>query len=201
MRFRNCLAATVTLIFAASCGGNSTSDANTTSDSTTAMNDTAITSTVPIASTVPIPDSIKTSFQAKYPTATNVNWNRYQPMNTIDWEWSGWPAMDSGDYVANFSLDNTENWAWYDNKNNWIGTVSSVKNFESLPAAVSKVVKSNFDGYTITSVDKEFDHKRTAYEIKMEKGTDRMKALIAENGSIIKKKAIVDGEKTKEKNL
>ena len=181
MRFRNCLAATVTLIFAASCGGNSTSDANTTSDSTTAMNDTAITSTVPIASTVPIPDSIKTSFQAKYPTATNVNWNRYQPMNTIDWEWSGWPAMDSGDYVANFSLDNTENWAWYDNKNNWIGTVSSVKNFENLPAAVSKVVKSNFDGYTITSVDKEFDHKRTAYEIKMEKGTDRMKALIAEN--------------------
>ena len=104
------------------------------------------------------------------------------------------------DTVVSYNWDGTEYWTWYDDKNNWVGTVSPVTDHASLPAAVNKTVQTEFAGYTITNVDKENDKNRTAYEIEMSKGDDRMKALIAENGKVIKKKSMsADGTKTKEK--
>ena len=41
----------------------------------------------------------------------------------------------------------------------------------------------------------------TAYELEMTKDGETMKALIAENGAVLKKKGRVDGEKVKVKNL
>jgi len=70
-----------------------------------------------------------------------------------------------------------------------------------LPDAVNKTLESQFPGYTITNVNKENDKNRTAYEIKMEKGEDKMKALIDQNGNVMKKKGKENGEKIKEKNV
>jgi putative PepSY-like beta-lactamase-inhibitor len=152
--------------------------------------------------TVVVPEATRTSFEAKYPQASDVTWNYHEPVITtpIEWEWTDWPAIDTNDYVANFKVNDDDYWVWYDYNGDWIGTVSEINDYSSLPPAVADVVKTQFAGYKITSIDKENDKNRTAYEIKMENGEDKMKALIAEDGTVIKKKGKVDGEKVKEKN-
>ncbi|HET6996371.1 MAG TPA: PepSY-like domain-containing protein [Chitinophagaceae bacterium] len=152
--------------------------------------------------TVEVPEATRTSFEAKYPQASNVTWDYYEPVITtpISWEWTEWPTVDSNDMVAKFSVNDAYYWVWYDETGNWIGTVSEVTDYSSLPAAVNNTIKTQFPGFTIKSVDKENDKNRTAYEIQMENGEDKMKALIAEDGTVIKKKGKVDGEKVKEKS-
>lgn len=197
MRLRNLLAIATVTVFAASCGNNSTND-STKNDTLPPANNTA-NNTVNNTTTVQVPEPTQTAFKERYPTASNVTWNRYEPISTIDWEWSGWPAMDTMDYVAQFNWDGTDYWAWYDENNNWIGTVSNISDYSSLPKAVSDALNKDFNGYTIQSVSKENDKNRTAYEVKLTKGDDKAVALVGEDGKIWKKKARVDGEKTKEK--
>ncbi|TMI68993.1 MAG: hypothetical protein E6H09_21075 [Bacteroidetes bacterium] len=152
--------------------------------------------------TVEVPEATRTSFEAKYPQASNVTWDYYEPVveTPISWEWTGWPAVDSNDMVAKFSVNDADYWVWYNDAGNWIGTVTEVTDYSSLPAAVNNTIRTQFPGFTIKSVDKENDKNRTAYEIQMENGEDKMKALIAEDGTVIKKKGKIDGEKIKEKN-
>lgn len=199
MRTTKWLIAASVLFMASSCGENSSTE--------TTDNDTMITADVtnPVPATVNdnlyIPDSAKTAFTAKYPNVSNQNWSRYEPVDHIDWEWSGWPSLDTSDYMVRFNQDNSDHWAWYDSDNNWIGTVSNISDFNSLPASVNSTIKSQYDGYTIVSVDKENDKDKTAYEIDLTKGEDKMRVLISENGKVMKKKSVVDGVKTKEKNM
>jgi hypothetical protein len=201
MKFSKWLVMITTVVFAASCGENSTNDKSGTDTTagTTTLSAPDPANTDVQTGTVNVPEPVKTSFQQRYPNVSNATWNRYEPVDRIDWEWSGWPAMDTSDYVATWNQDGSDYWSWYDENNNWIGTVTTVKDHASLPAAVNKVVQKEFDGYTITSVDKENDKNQTAYEIKMSKGDDRMKALITESGKVLKKKGMVAGEKTKQK--
>lgn len=196
MNLKNCLAFATMLVFASSCGDNSTKETETTASDTVVT-----TTTVPVTQTIVVPDNVKTSFKAKYPTVSEANWSRYEPVSSFDWEWSGWPMMDTSDYMVKFNWDNTEHWAWFDSDNNWIGTVSTITDYAGLPAAVNKTIAAEFPGYTIVSVDKENDKNRTAYEVELTKGDDKMKALIAEDGSVMKKKGMSEGEKTKEKNM
>jgi hypothetical protein len=181
-----------------SCGENSTTE-STTSDTTTTYDSTTAAVTTPVTTSVEVPEATRTSFQTRYPNATNVTWRRYEPVNSIEWDWAGWPVLDTGDYVATYTWDGTEYWTWYDDNNNWIGTVSTVTDHNSLPAAVNKTIQSQFPGYTIVSVDKENDKNRTAYEVELAKGEDKAKLLVAENGNVLKKKMNTDGTKTKEK--
>jgi hypothetical protein len=198
MQVKSILLLSAAAIVLASCGeaGESSDNPDSTNASTTTRDETRTTRTVSV------PEATRTSFEAKYPQASNVTWNYHEPAEvpTIDWDWTSWPVVDSNDMVARFSMNNEDYWVWYDESGNWIGTVSNVRDNASLPAAVNATVKSEFPGYTIVSIDKENDKNRTAYEIQLEKGEDKMKALIAENGQVIKKKGKVDGEKVKEKN-
>lgn len=193
MRLRNWIAITTVVIFAASCGESSTKDTSTTdttgSMTTAVENNTTnnTTQSVP-AATVVVPEPTKTAFTTKHPNATNVTWNHYEPVSTFDWEWAGWPMMDTSDYVVKYNMDNNEYWSWYDNDNNWVATVSPVTDYAGLPAAVTKRIQTDFAGYTIVSVDKENDKNRTAYEVELANGDDKVKALIAESGTIIKQK-------------
>jgi hypothetical protein len=147
-----------------------------------------------------VPSNLKTSFSTKYPDVSGVNWYYYEPSYVpIEWDWSGWPALDTSDYVANFNNNGSDYWVWYDDGGNWVGTVNSINDYSSLPSAVNNTIKGQYSGYNIVSVDKENDKNRTAYEIQMENGNDKVKLLVDENGKIMKKKANINGEKTKEK--
>ena len=172
-------------------GSNSADSASITTENTTSSNTTTKTS-------VEIPATTRTSFETKYPNASNVTWAHYETDVPIDWQWIGWPTLDESDYVATFGMDNSNYWVWYDDQGNWIGTVTEV-NSASLPAAINNLIQSQYANYTVTSVKKENDKNRTAYEIKLENGDNKVKLLVDENGKILKKKADINGEKTKEK--
>jgi hypothetical protein len=199
MQVKNWMLASAIMAVLASCGEAGSSKENnpdSTNSSTTITTDTKTTRHVEV------PVATRTSFEAKYPQASNVTWNYHEPtvIVPIEWEWTNWPVIDSNDYVANFEVNNDDYWVWYDDSGDWVGTVAEVNDYSALPAAVNNTIKSQFPGYTIVSVDKENDKNRTAYEIQMENGADKMKALIAENGKLMKKKGKVDGEKIKEKD-
>jgi hypothetical protein len=192
-------------VITSSCGDNSTDktaseDSLTTTTTNNALSDNTNNNTGQTVNTgIEVKPETKTSFETKYPKASEVVWRRYEPVPTIDWEWTGWPAMDTSDYAVSFDWDGTDYWAWYDENNNWVGSITTITDFSTLPPAVNDRIKSDFDGYTIVSVDKENDKNRTAYEIELSKGTDSAKILVDESGKILKKKTNADGVKTKEK--
>ena len=178
---------------------NNSADKNNATDT---LSQQTMTTTSKEMKTVIVTEPVKMSFEKKYPKAQNVEWTRFEPEvqpATIEWDLTGWPMPDTLDYVARYTMDAADYWSWYTNEGDWIGTVTTI-NTSGLPDAVDATIKKEFPGYTISSVDKEMDKDRTAYEVQMDKGEDKMKALIDENGNIIKKKGKEDGVKIKEKN-
>jgi len=199
MKLKSLLAPALGVIILSSCGESSTD--NSTSDVT--KTDTSVITTTPSAgantTTVVVPEKTKTSFETKYPKASNTVWKRYEPLETIEWTWYEWPSMDTSDYMVTYNLDGSNYWTWYDEQGEWIGTVANISDFNTLPSAVTKTLNSQFDGFTIKNVDKENDKNRTAYEIDLEKGTDKMKVLVSESGTVMKKKGTMNGVEVKEK--
>jgi hypothetical protein len=138
-----------------------------------------------------LPSAIQSRFEVQYPTATNVTWTTYDPAtSTIDWELSGWPAVDANDYVVQFDLGSDRFYSWYDVNGEWIGSAYAIDNYSVLPYAVSNTISTQFKDYTITSVNKEMWGENTAYEIKLKKMEDdsKVKLLIDQNGTIIRQK-------------
>ncbi|HET9744487.1 MAG TPA: PepSY-like domain-containing protein [Chitinophagaceae bacterium] len=162
----------------------------TTYDDKTTETTTSTNSSSPstyVNTPVNVPDNVRTAFQTQYPAATIVTWSPYRPYDRINWEWTGWPSMDSTYYAVNYTLDNRTHWGWWDRNMNWIGSTSTVEDSTLLPDPVKKAITSNYSGYRIISIDEENDKNRTAYEIKLEKGDARARILIDKNGRILKK--------------
>jgi hypothetical protein len=206
MRFRNCIPVVLATFLFASCGQNY-SKKETTADSL--VNDTSGHTAMGPSANVPdntsvnmdVPEATRTAFAGKYPNATNVNWNMYEPYDEIDWTWTGWPTLDTSDYVVTYSDNGAEYRSFYDDKNNWVGTIYPVSDEKGVPAKVKDVLDKSYSGYTVVSIHQENDKNRTAYEIKMENGADNAKLLIDENGKVLKKVTNTNGVKTKEKSM
>ena len=187
---RNLIVFAISTVLFAACGDNKTETTYNEKDTTT-TNNTTITpdpAAVPPTTVYNPPDNVRVAFQTKYPAATNVTWSQYQPYDRINWEWTGWPSMDTSYYAVNYTIDNRPYWGWWDRNMNWIGSTSTIQDSTVLPDAVKNTLRKNYEGYRITSIDEEVDKNRTAYEIKLEKGTARVRVLIDKNGKIMKKK-------------
>ena len=138
-----------------------------------------------------VPVSVQTSFTTQYPTATEVIWAPYDANTVpIDWDLSGWSAVDNSDYVATFTMSNNQYYAWYDANGNWIGSTYVVHDFTTLPSPVTAVITDKFSGYSITSVNSEMQKDKVAYEILLKNGDSKAKVLIDANGNIIKQKTV-----------
>lgn len=201
MKFKDCMLVAASVALLAACN-NAGSDKETKDTTTTSYDNTDNTGNRTYT-TVEVPTTTKTTFETKYPNAANVSWYRYDPDNTptIEWDWSGWPMLDTSDYAARFNWDGRDYWAWYDEDGNWVGTVTTITDHASLPTKVSTAITSQYAGYTVTNIAMENDKNRNAYEITLEKGSDRMKVLVDENGNVMKKKTITGDMKTKEKPI
>ena len=169
----------------AACGDNKTDTAY--NEKTTATAPTASEPTPAVTPEYNPPDNTRVAFQTKYPNATDVSWSAYKPYERINWEWTGWPSMDTTYYAVNYKVDNRNFWSWWDRNNNWIGSSSVVEDSTMLPDPVKKTLKNSYAGYKIKSIDEENDKNRTVYEIKLEKGDAYAKVLIDKNGKILKK--------------
>lgn len=140
---------------------------------------------------IDVPASVTTAFTTQYPNATAVTWTTYDVNNVpIDWELSGWPAMDAGDYVVAYSVNNDKYYSWYDSDGTWVGTAYVMTDYKSLPAAVNTVLNDKYAGYSIVTVNKEMQKDRMAYEIQLKNGDSKTKLLVDENGNIIKQKTV-----------
>ena len=199
MKFKDCMLVTAAIALLASCN-NAGSDKETKDTTATTVDNT---NTRTDYTTIEVPAKTRTTFETKYPKATNVTWYRYDPDNQpmIEWEWYGWPMLDTNDYSARFNWEGRDYWVWYDDQGEWVGSVTNISDFSTLPAAVTSAINSQYSGYTISSVSQENDKNRNAYEITLTKGNDKVKVLIDENGKVMKKKAMIDGVKTKEKPI
>ncbi|MGB8190586.1 MAG: PepSY-like domain-containing protein [Chitinophagaceae bacterium] len=181
-----------------SCNDNAgTTDAD--KDSAT-ITTTTTTPDAVATNTVDVPAATRTSFETKYPNASNVRWNRYTPatdrtaMDASDWNYN----LDTNDYEVMFNWDGADYYAWYDD-GNWIRASTRVADNSKLPAAVNSAIQSKYAGYEIVEIDKEHDKDRTTYEVELKKGEDKMKVHVDENGKIVKEKGKVGGEKVKTK--
>jgi len=153
--------------------------------------------------TVEVPATVKTNFETNYKGATNVTWRRYNPNDDvpIEWEWSGWPDLDTSYYTGRFNWDGRDYWVWYDDEGMEVGRITNISDFSTLPSGISASINTNYPGYTITSATMENDKNRNAYEIHLTKGEDKVKVLVDENGKVMKKKAVTAGMDTKEKPI
>lgn len=141
------------------------------------------------ATVVVAPGTTETSFRAQYPYASNVVWLRYDATTVpIDWELAGWTVLDENDYLVRFDLDNNYYYAWYDEEGNWIGTSYALSDYRTMPVAVNTTIANKYPGYTITSVHREFQRDRIAYEVELKNNDTKVKVLIDTYGNVVKAK-------------
>ena len=139
-----------------------------------------------------LPDQVQTTFSNQYPKANNITWSRYDPSTTpiVDWEFTGWPAIDGNDYTVRFSLDTFNYHAWYHTGGDWIGSAYAIKAAKPLPEAINNTLKAQFGAYSFDGAVRQFWKDEEAYEIKIKNGdANKMKILMDANGNILKQKA------------
>ena len=159
------------LLLLISCGGSRTA----TSTSTNQAYD--------------VPAPVHTSFTTQYPTAGNVVWSAYDAATVpVDWELNGWTVLGPTDYAVTFDLDGNKYYSWYDVNGNWVGSSYVVAENRLLPSAIQSAITSRYPGYTIDKIQRESWKDRTAYEVKLQNGDNKVKMLIDDNGNVIKEK-------------
>ena len=136
--------------------------------------------------TIPVPATIRTTFNTRYPNASNVKWYRYTPdaMKVDASEW--YSTLDQSDYYVSFNWEDADYVAWYDN-GTWIRSSKRIDNTD-LPDVVSRVLSTEYPGFIITDVDMEMDKGQTLYEVDLEKGNMKWNVHLTPAGAVIKKK-------------
>ncbi len=197
----------ISIVGLAACNNDGDKTASTTDSSSITQSSknnetsTAGTTSGRVKRTVQPSEKVQSIFVSKYPKATNPAWEKYDVApDYVDWEITGWPAWDTSWYLVTFDNNGYNNYAIYDPKGDWMYSITEIKSTE-VPAAVNATLVKEFPDYQVKSVSRENDKDREAYEIKMENGEDKMKALIDVKGNILKKKGKENGEKIKEKNI
>jgi hypothetical protein len=134
--------------------------------------------------------AIETAFTKQYANAANVVWANYDSLANvpIDMRLTGWKKMDSEDYMAKFDFNGETYYAWYDNNGKWIGSTSAMTDFTKLPAAVNTAVKNamktRYQGYTISQVNREFQTGSKTYEVELTKDDSTVRMLVNSAGKI-----------------
>lgn len=133
---------------------------------------------------------ISSTFAMQYPDATNVTWSHFDATTVpIDWELTGWQALDADDYAVTFNMGNNTYRAWYDANGAWVGSTYNISDMTRVPMAIHNMLKEKYPDYTIDKVDTEVWKDQIAYEIKLKKADDsKVKLLIAGNGMVLKEK-------------
>ena len=137
-----------------------------------------------------VPSSIQGSFQAKYPDATNVTWSHYDAIKVpIDWDLTDWNVLSPNDYVVSYDMKGNRYYTYYDQNGNWVGSTYAITDYNNgLPVSVNEIINKNYSAYTIEKAHRIIWKDRTAYDLKLKNGDNRIKLLVDENGTVIKEK-------------
>lgn len=116
------------------------------------------------------PQNIKDAFAKKFPTATNVSWDKES-----DTEWEAEFKMNNKEYSSNFMMDGS-----------WTETEYEVSEAE-VPKMVMEVLKTNFKGYDVEEMELSETADGKVYEFGLEKDGKEMEVAIDTSGKITKK--------------
>ncbi len=130
-----------------------------------------------------VPQDIRTNFDKKYPAVKKVEWSRYTPSEEDDMD------RDTDYYFVRFNNNGEDYIDWYNTRGEWVKTSTTLKLDAKLPEPVSNYIKSNYEGYTVEEINKENDKDMDMYEVKLNKGEQKVKFKILPNGEIFKMKS------------
>ncbi len=135
-----------------------------------------------VITTADVPDSVKMSFEKKYPKVDRIEWVKYEPIESDDLK------MDDQYYYVRYNTSGTDYTSWYNNRGEWVKTSTKVKGNANLPDAVNKTINAEYPGYTIVEIDKENDKDMDMFEIELKKGDSKVKLKILPDGKVFKRK-------------
>lgn len=116
------------------------------------------------------PQKVKDAFAKKFPSATNVEWEKES-----DTEWEADFKLNGKKHSSNLMQDGT-----------WVETEYEVTESE-IPQIVVNAFNSNFEDYEIEDIELTETKDGKAYEMSIEKGESEMEVVIDANGKILKK--------------
>ncbi len=129
-----------------------------------------------------VPDSVRKSFEIKYPRVERAEWVRYEPIESDDLD------MDDNYYYVRYNTSGADYTSWYNNRGEWVKTSTKIEGNANLPDAVNQTINSQYPGYTIVEIDKENDKNTDMFEIELKKGEEKVKVKILPDGSVFKRK-------------
>jgi hypothetical protein len=137
-----------------------------------------------------VPTSVQTNFRTQYPDASNVTWSHYDAANVpIDWDVTDWTVLSPRDYTVTYDMGGNKYYSWYDANGNWVGSSYGITDYNNgLPGTVNTAIANRYSGYKIDKANKVLWKDRTAYNVKLKNGDDKVKLLIDQDGNIIKEK-------------
>ena len=118
-----------------------------------------------------VPEVVQKSFQAKFAEAKNVEWE----------------SEEEGEYEAEFTLNDTEMSALFDNDGNWKETESEV-NYSNLPSSVLDTLSGRFKDYKVEdmTVEKTETPEGIYWEVDLKKDETEVEVVFKEDGTVVK---------------
>jgi hypothetical protein len=119
---------------------------------------------------ITVPQAVKSAFEAKFPNAENVKWDK----------------ENRSEYEANFTLGVTEMSASFLRDGTWLETETTIA-VDQLPQAVQDAVKQNYSTGTITGASKiEKADNSIVYETDIRIKSKTKEVIFDEKGNIVK---------------
>lgn len=128
-----------------------------------------------------VPANVNTAFNTKFPEAKAVKWDKES-----DKEWEAEFKLNGTACSANFDMDGV-----------WLVTETEIKT-GNLPQAIKDVLTSKFEGYKLESAEKLVKPDFSGYEVEIEKGEKMIELIMDEDGKIITKEMIEEGDEKEE---
>lgn len=115
-----------------------------------------------------VPKKVKDAFTAKYPKASDVEWEK----------------SSQNQWQAEFEMNAKEIEVVFDKDGRWMGTQTEMDQAK-LPAAIKKAIAEKYKGYTVEEVEMvEVINTAKMYKVEMENGDMETEAMFFEDGSL-----------------
>jgi hypothetical protein len=118
-----------------------------------------------------VPATIRSSFQSKFPTATEVKWE----------------IEGKSEYEANFKLNQKPISVNFDLMGKWLETETEIET-SALPSAVLATLKKDYADFKIDEASEIENVKdRQTFEVEIEKGKEEYELLFSADGKLLSK--------------
>ncbi len=120
-----------------------------------------------------VPSVVVNNFQQKFPKASDVEWEMDGEMFKVEFE---------------LGLLGQDHEVWYDKMGKLIRHKEEISSTE-LPQKVSDKIKSDYNGFRTSDVDKITEGGKVSYKVELKTLSEKWKVLFDADGNVLSKKA------------